>query len=70
MGEHIKRKKRLTLNMAPVDAKPSSSLTLEEVRNIMSSGLGKAELEFATSITAPLYWIIKEGDSNFSVGNP
>lgn len=27
----------------------------------MAAGLGKAELEFVMSLTAPLYWIIREG---------
>lgn len=52
-----------------MNVKPPSSLTIEEAKKIMSAGLGKAELEFATSITAPLYWVIKEGDSNFKVRN-
>lgn len=36
--------------------------TEREARAVMAAGLGKAELEFATSITAPLYWVIREGD--------
>jgi hypothetical protein len=28
----------------------------------MASGLGKAEAEFATSITTPLYWVVREDD--------
>ena len=31
-----------------------------EARRIMAGGLGRAELEFATSVCAPLYWIIRE----------
>jgi hypothetical protein len=31
--------------------------TGKEARAIMAAGLGKAELEFATSVTAPLYWV-------------
>jgi hypothetical protein len=33
----------------------SKKLTIEEAKEIMKSGLGKAELEFVTSLTAPLY---------------
>src|SRR5437763_10921043 len=32
-------------------------------------GLGKAELEFATSITAPLYWVIRDGDEQYPFRN-
>jgi hypothetical protein len=35
--------------------------TEEEARAIMAAGLGKAELEFVMSMTAPLYWIVREG---------
>lgn len=41
----------------------------QEARAIMAGGLGKAELEFATSITAPLYWIIKEAPGQYRVRN-
>lgn len=47
----------------------SKKLTSEEAKKIMKGGLGKAELEFVTSLTAQLYWIIKEGDSDFRVRN-
>jgi hypothetical protein len=36
--------------------------TEQEARAIMAAGLGKAELEFVTSVAAPLYWLIREGD--------
>ena len=41
----------------------------DEAKAIMSAGLGAAELEFAMSITAPLYWIIREGDKKFLARN-
>jgi hypothetical protein len=41
----------------------------EEARRIMRAGLGRAELEFATSITAPLYWIIREAKGRYRVHN-
>lgn len=40
----------------------SKDLTIEEAKKIMKD-LGKAEGEFVTSLTAPLYWIIEEGNS-------
>jgi hypothetical protein len=36
--------------------------TEAEAREIMASGLGRAELEFAMSLTAPLFWVMREGD--------
>ncbi len=36
---------------------------------IMAAGLGKAELEFATSITAPLYWVNCDGNKKYRVRN-
>lgn len=41
----------------------------QEARAIMAGGLGRAELEFATSITAPLYWVIKEAPRKYRVHN-
>lgn len=35
---------------------------MEEAKAILRAGLGRAELEFITSITAPLYWVWQEGD--------
>lgn len=35
----------------------------------MAAGLGKAELEFVTSVTAPLYWVLREGDKKYRVRN-
>jgi len=43
--------------------------TEAEARALMARGLGRAELEFATSLTAPLYWIIREGDRQYRVRN-
>ncbi len=41
----------------------------EEAIRIMKSGLGKAELEFAASVTAPLYWVIERGEGFRRVRN-
>ena len=35
----------------------------------MSSGLGRTELEFVTFLTAPLFWVIREGDGHYRVRN-
>ncbi len=44
-------------------------LTIEQAKAIMKAGLGKAELEFATSITAPLYWVTRNADRSLRVRN-
>jgi hypothetical protein len=41
----------------------------QEARAIMAAGLGKAELEFVASITAPLYWIIRQDAKQYRVRN-
>jgi hypothetical protein len=41
----------------------------KEARAVISAGLGRAELELATSFTAPLYWIIRETDGKYRVRN-
>lgn len=46
----------------------TARMTIEEARAIMAV-LGKAELEFVTSLTAPLYWIIREVNKGFRVRN-
>ncbi len=43
--------------------------TEAEARAIMAAGLGKAELEFATSLTAPLYWVMREPDKRYRARN-
>jgi hypothetical protein len=43
--------------------------TEKQARAIMAAGLGRAELEFVTSLTAPLYWIMHEGDKKYRVRN-
>jgi hypothetical protein len=48
---------------------PPSVLTEAAARKIMSSGLGRAELEFVMSLTAPLFWIIREGEKQYRVRN-
>ena len=49
--------------------KGGSELDEAEARRIMAGGLGRAELEFATSVCAPLYWIIREADGRRRVRN-
>jgi hypothetical protein len=44
-------------------------MSMEEAKAIIKGGLGKAELEFVTSITAPLYWVIREDDKQYKVRN-
>jgi len=41
----------------------------KEARAIMGSGLARAELEFVTSVTAPLFWITRERDGRLRVRN-
>jgi hypothetical protein len=41
----------------------------QQARTMMAGGLGRAELEFATSITAPLYWIIRDSPRQYRVRN-
>jgi hypothetical protein len=41
----------------------------DEARAIMAAGLGRAELEFATAVTAPLYWIIRGSDKRYRARN-
>jgi hypothetical protein len=43
--------------------------TEAEARALMAAGLGRAELEFATSLTAPLYWIIRDDERRYRVRN-
>jgi len=42
---------------------------MAEAIRIMSAGLGKAELEIATSFTAPLYWVVKSRTGNIEARN-
>lgn len=43
--------------------------TMEEAKRLMLGGLGKAELEFVTSITVPIFWIIPQNDGQLRVKN-
>jgi hypothetical protein len=36
-------------------------ITIDEAKAIMKAGLGKAELEFVTTLTAPLFWVYRDG---------
>jgi hypothetical protein len=47
----------------------STFINESEARRVMASGLGRAELEFATSICAPLYWIIRDLDGKLRPRN-
>jgi hypothetical protein len=40
----------------------TDEMSESQARSIMSAGLGKAELEFATSLAAPLFWVMKKPD--------
>lgn len=40
-----------------------------EARAIMSAGLAKAELEFVMSVTAPLFWIMRDGNRSIRARN-
>ena len=44
-------------------------LTIEAAKAIMKAGLGRAELEFVTSITAPLFWIVRQPSGALKVRN-
>src|SRR5215471_15001209 len=47
--------------MIPLDSAPDPSL-IDEAKALMRSGLGKAELEFIATITAPLFWVLRGND--------
>jgi hypothetical protein len=42
--------------MIPLDADPDPSIA------IIRGGLGKAEIEFAASVTAPLFWTLRDSE--------
>lgn len=42
---------------------------IEEAKAIMRRGLGKAELEFIASLTAPFAWVIRLPDHNYAAKN-
>jgi hypothetical protein len=44
-------------------------LSIEEAKAIMAGGLGKAELEFITSLTAPIFWLAPGADGKFQARN-
>ena len=44
-------------------------LSIDEAKAVMRSGVGKAELEFVTSITTPLWWILREGEKRARNGS-
>lgn len=45
-----------------------SPLTIDEAKALMKAGLGKAELDFVVSVTAPLYWVMRR-DGKLRVRN-
>jgi hypothetical protein len=45
--------------MIPLDAAPDLSL-MEEAIALIKGGLGKAEIEFPASVTAPLFWVLRD----------
>lgn len=45
------------------------ALSEHEARAIMSGGLGRAELKFVASLTAPLFWVIKQPSGELKVRN-
>jgi hypothetical protein len=47
--------------MIPLDAAPDPNL-IEKAKALMRGGLGKAELEFIGTITAPLFWVLRDSD--------
>jgi hypothetical protein len=47
----------------------SRQVSEEEAKRIMASGLGEAELRCITSITAPLFWVDKQGEKEFKARN-
>jgi hypothetical protein len=50
----------------PLDSQPDPSL-IEEAKAVIRGGLGKAELEFIASVTAPLFWILRRSDGTEQV---
>ena len=48
---------------------PPEITSEEEAREVMAAGLGKAELEFVTSITAPIFWNIREEPGQYRSRN-
>jgi hypothetical protein len=40
-----------------------------EARALMGAGLARAELEFVMSVTAPLFWIMREAEGGYRVRN-
>ena len=43
--------------------------TEQEARTVIARGLGRAELEFVTSLTAPLWWLVRDVDKKLRVRN-
>jgi hypothetical protein len=49
--------------MTALEEVPDPSV-IEEAIAVIRGGLGKAELEFVASLTAPLFWILRDGSGN------
>jgi hypothetical protein len=48
----------------PLGSNPTPELAAE-ARRIIAGGLGKAEIEFISSITAPIFWILQNEEGRF-----
>ncbi len=54
--------------MIPIGAQTNPVLD-EEAKKILRRGLGRAELEFAASVTAPFFWVLRGSDGIVSYKN-
>jgi hypothetical protein len=54
---------RKAIAVIPLDAEPDPSLAAD-AKALMAAGLGKAELEFIASITAPIFWMLRDDHGN------
>jgi hypothetical protein len=54
--------------MISLDSAPDLSL-IDEAKALIRSGLGKAELEFVGTTTAPLFWVLRGSDGRDEIKN-
>jgi hypothetical protein len=54
--------------MIPYDSTPDPSM-IEEAIGLMRGGLGKAELEFVASVTAPIFWMLRDSNGGERIKN-
>jgi hypothetical protein len=45
--------------LIPLDAEPDPAQIAEAIA-VIKGGLGKAEIEFAASVSAPLFWVLRD----------